>query len=137
MWFASQCPEDVVPAAAGRSKQTAKSGQHTVVDGRREQTRGAAMASSWEGTGPNTSRSGMYQSSKVVAVETGRVSAAAAEEELIAASTVWFGTAAARRRRSKKERKEVGRMGARASPPPSPRLLVGSWAEKPRGRSWD
>ena len=62
---------------------------------------------------------------------------AAAAEELIAAGMAWFGAAAARRRRSKKERKEVGRMGVRASPPPSPRLLVGSWAEKPRGRSWD
>ena len=61
----------------------------------------------------------------------------AAEEELIVASVVWPGAAAARGRGSKKKAGGVGEMGVHAPLPPSSRLLIGSWAEKPMGQAWD
>ena len=63
--------------------------------------------------------------------------AAATEEELIAG---WCGVvllAGDKKERGSKRTRGSGEMGARASPPPSPRLLIGSWAERPMGRTWD
>ena len=63
--------------------------------------------------------------------------ATAAEEELIAVGAVRFCSTAARGRKGGKRRRGAGKMGERALPLHSSRLLIALKAEKPMGRAWD